>query len=140
MRLPLAMCAASDTANREMTCPDKCSSFLTLKFGFTHGTDFFLRKYAPTPDLLKSRGEIWLLNFRVPGFRRGGEKTDGLATFFNTDFLALAEPDLDLGEVIADVPDGDGSHVDTFCPHRVVVNTPRRSLPVRRGMFPCIWI
>src|SRR6478735_308321 len=99
MRLPLAMCAASDTANREMTCPDKCSSFLTLKFGFTHGTDFLLRKYAPTPDLLKSCCEIRLLDFRVPGFRRGGKKPDGLAAFLDADFLALAEPCLDLGEV-----------------------------------------
>jgi hypothetical protein len=47
-----------------------------------------------------------------------------LASLLNLDFLAFGQPRLELGEMVAEVPDRDGSHVDRMCPHLPFVNPP----------------
>ena len=45
----------------------------------------------------------------------------------HADFLTLAEPGFDFGEVGPEVADSHGFHVDILCPHRGVVNDAERA-------------
>jgi hypothetical protein len=52
----------------------------------------------------------------------GSEHRQRLATLLNANFDSITEPCLDHGEVVSEVTNGGGFHVDIFCPQSAFVN------------------